>query len=554
MSDEYTLEQEIILLQQDYTLLNETLADLRHVLQSGANPHVQQQITHIEAEFLSVKQQLEQLKKSTLSVALEMQTTTLATLHYVPPLPSPVIVQSKVFNELKAKLVTKPSLAETTEGQKRPLLLQASTGMGKSVMAAMLAHDLAIRRTFVDGIFWFKSGRKPNLLAYQHRLAQTLSGQLDCFTDTKTGNQQLRQICQDKSCLIILDDVWDVRDVIAFNNLGTHCQLFVTTCDNTLLGFIRNFTQNAQGHILEVFSKEQAREFLVYQSNKRLLELDPQEIQEMLYACHHVPLALKMVSNLLKLSQSNDYKQLIRKLKNPNNKFPGTHPQSLMQALHLNIEALDDRGEYYPTLAVFTNYTHIPKVAITLLWRYLYAITEEQAISFIEELAEKGLLHLHKDSVAGDHVSLHAFQHDYLCVEADLEKLHSHLLTAYRRYCHHGWARGPNDGYFFQNVCGHLLQAGWEKELKSLLLDFDWLQQKLTITTVRELIADYELLNDADLILVKQTLQNALPILVQDQEQLAVELLKALWQVNSSDIQILLNQAREIVPDWTPDT
>lgn len=551
MSDEYTLEQEITLLQQDYVLLNETLADLRRVLKTGADQHVQRQITHIEAELADVKQQLEQLKKNTLSVALEIQTTTLANLYYVQNLPPHIIVQVRVFNELKAKLVAKPSLAETTEGQKKPLLLQASTGMGKSIMASVLAHDLAIRRTFVNGIFWFKLGRQPNLLAYQTRLAQILTGQNFYFTDTKMGNQQLRKICQDKACLIILDDVWDVQDVIAFNNLGTYCQLFVTTCDNTLLGFIKNFTQNVQGHILEVLSKEQANEFLTYQIGySRLQSIESLDIQEMLYACHHVPLALKMVSNLIKSSQSIDYKQLIRKLKNPNNKFPGTQPQSLMQALHLTIELLEERGEYYLALAVFTNYTHIPQTTIILLWRYLYAMTEEQAINFIKELAEKDMLHWHQDSEQGDHISLHAFQHDYLCVEADLEKLHSHLLTAYRRYCHHGWAHGPDDGYFFQNLCHHLLQAGWEKELKSLLLDFDWLQQKLAITTIHDLIADYELLSDLDLVTVKQGLLKALPILIQDKEQLATQLLKYLWHENSSDIHILLNQAQEVVPDW----
>jgi len=551
MSDEYTLEQEITLLQQDYALLNETLADLRHALQSGTDQRVQQQVTHIEAELVDVKRQLEQLKKNTLSVALEMQSTTLATLYHVPELPSHVIVQSRIFNELKAKLVTKPSLAETTEGQKKPLLLQASTGMGKSVMASILAHDLAIRRTFIHGIFWIKAGRKPNLLAYQTELAQRLTGKFFYFANTQMGNQQLRQICQDKACLIILDDVWDVRDVLAFNNLGTYCQLFVTTCDNTLLGFIKNFTQNVQGHVLEVLSKEQANEFWRYQlNNTQLQPINPQDMQDIFYACHHVPLALKMVANLFNSSQSIDHNQLIRKLKNPNNKFPGTHPQSLMQALHLILASLDEREEYYLALAVFTNYTHIPQKTIVLLWRYLYAITEEQAINFIKELAQKDLLHWHHDNEQGDHVSLHAFQHDYLCVEANLEKLHSHLLTAYRRYCHHGWAHGPNDGYFFQNLCNHLLQVGWDKELKSLLLDFDWLQQKLSVTTIFDLIADYELLNDIDLVLIKQALQKALPILIQDKEQLAVQLLKYLWQENSSDIQMLLNQAQEEVPDW----
>ncbi|OAD21028.1 WD-containing repeat protein [Candidatus Thiomargarita nelsonii] len=131
------------------------------------------------------------------------------------------------------------------------------------------------------------------------------------------------------------------------------------------------------------------------------------------------------------------------------------------------------------------------------------------------------------------------------------------LLAAYRRQCgQHGWVSGPNDGYFFEYLCMHLHSAGRDNELKLLLLDFDWIQNKLEATSVLALLNDYQWLEDKDIERVKNVLSKGGLILLKNKQELAIQLLDNLWGDESlqdnKDIQALLYQAKEAAPDWQP--
>ena len=149
-------------------------------------------------------------------------------------------------------------------------------------------------------------------------------------------------------------------------------------------------------------------------------------------------------------------------------------------------------------------------------------------------------------------MGLHAFQYDYLSTSAEVEKLHQHLLAAYRRHCPHGWSNGPNDGYFFEYLCTHLLAAERTTELKSLLLDFDWLYIKLQNGPLHKLLSDYDLLPDPELKIIKKVLSRGINWLQPDREQLANYLLSQLAELTVPEIQKLLNQLKEIASEWQP--
>jgi hypothetical protein len=54
-----------------------------------------------------------------------------------------------------------------------------------------------------------------------------------------------------------------------------------------------------------------------------------------------------------------------------------------------------------------------------MLWRYLYQLGDNEAIKFIDELADKSLLQI--DETASDrYLSLHSFQREYLEAESEL--------------------------------------------------------------------------------------------------------------------------------------
>jgi hypothetical protein len=54
--------------------------------------------------------------------------------------------------------------------------LQGMGGIGKTVLAAALAHDSEVRQAFPDGIYWLTMGQKPNL-----KITTLICGQLPGF-------------------------------------------------------------------------------------------------------------------------------------------------------------------------------------------------------------------------------------------------------------------------------------------------------------------------------------------------------------------------------------
>ena len=555
MSSEYTLEQEITLLEQDYILLTELQTELqqRLAVEEDQRPILQQKIVDNDKEINEIKQKLEQLKTDAGLIPPHTSTLPPATLYNVPDLPAYLVINLPLFNELKAKLVIKPSLVEIAEGQKSPLLIQSPSGMGKSVIATVLAHDTAIRRTFSDGIFWLHLGQHPDLISCQMALIRVLGAEepMKYFLNPQVGTEKLRQLCAKRNCLLILDDVWDVDEVLAFNGLGKYCQLIITTCDNTLLEFLRRSIPSIQGYVLTPLAEEAAIQFFLNCTGQHLSPV-PTEVNAIARACDYLPLTLKLIAALASNQPLSVWHTLVDSLQNATtNEFPDTHPRTLMQAMQLNIDALGEQSEYYLALAVFINYAAIPQRTVVMLWQYLYHLSTDQAEVLINKLVNRGLLQVEK-ILSNQYLGLHAFQYDYLSTSAEVEKLHQHLLAAYRRHCPHGWSNGPNDGYFFEYLCTHLLAAERTTELKSLLLDFDWLYIKLQRCPLHKLLSDYDLLSDPELETIKKVLSNGVNGLQPDREQLANYLLSQLAELTAPEIQKLLNQLKEIASEWQP--
>ena len=56
-------------------------------------------------------------------------------------------------------------------------------GVGKSVLAAALANDEAIRRAFPDGVIWVELGQDPELTERQAQVAASLGDTITLFAD-----------------------------------------------------------------------------------------------------------------------------------------------------------------------------------------------------------------------------------------------------------------------------------------------------------------------------------------------------------------------------------
>src|SRR5208283_1399643 len=94
-------------------------------------------------------------------------------LHGVPDLPPHYLPREADLADLKQKLLAGGANVGIT-GRSSAVGVQGMGGIGKTVLAAALAHDSEVRQAFADGIYWLTIGQTPNLLDLQNKLLRQL--------------------------------------------------------------------------------------------------------------------------------------------------------------------------------------------------------------------------------------------------------------------------------------------------------------------------------------------------------------------------------------------
>jgi WD domain, G-beta repeat/APAF-1 helical domain len=126
---------------------------------------------------------------------------------------------------------------------------------------------------------------------------------------------------------------------------------------------------------------------------------------------------------------------------------------------------------------------------------------------------------------------------------------HVSLRDGHKRLADWGWAeyeRGLQNAslYCLRHLVAHLHEADRNDQVRTVLLDFDWLQAKLEASDVNTLIADYDYLpEDKDLQLVQSAIRLSAHVLARDARQLAGQLTGRLLSYTSPSIEALLRQA-----------
>ena len=503
---------------------------------------LQEIVEDVDKELQRIRYQLAQLKK-------DIQP---ATLHNVPALPDNAVINNTLFSQIKQQI-----LAEYKEARP-PILLSALVGMGKSVLAATLARDSTIRTAYPDGIFWVSMGKEPDLLSRMIYISHGLDDKKQYFVDVESAGERIKRLTSTRTCLVIFDDAIDPQDILPFNVLGQYGQILITTSEDNFFDILKYFLPSVKHFDIDAFSSEHAINFFMQRvGNQIKRDSVPIKLDSLAKLCQHSPALLGYTANIMKNRELAEWKEVARELQNTDFEFPEKHPHILMQSLFMNIEDLGEEGEYYLSLSVFGDYTRIPVAAVKVLWRYLYQMSNEEVENFLAELASRHMLQLRESSSLGKVVSLSSYQYDFAYAESEVDKLHNHLLVAYRRLCdQHGWISGPNDGYFFQYLSMHLYNANRKGELKTLLLDLDWIQKKLEIAPLHMVLMDYDWFEeDEDVEMVRTALYEGAAVLLkqQTQDEIASQILNHLWDKvpdDNKDLQALIHQSKEAAPDW----
>jgi WD40 repeat protein len=462
--------------------------------------------------------------------------------------PEHLVQRPEEFDRLERSILADLAGPVVITSSQQTVALQGMGGLGKSVLAAVFARSCPVRRAFADGVIWVRVGQQGDVVAALRLVGQALGDHNPSgYLDVAAGKGRLMELLADRVCLLVLDDLWDVTHAEAFRDaLGERCRLLITTRDGSLVSAL-----GAKEQRLDVLSAEQSRTLLASWAGQDPSALPLQALQ-VLEECGNLPFAIALCgamardgvpwTDLFEALREADLAFLEQRL--PNYPYP-----DVLRSLQASIDMLRQRdpaaARRYLELGVFPAGAAAPEAAVIVLWQRADDLSDRDARALLARLERNALLRL-EGTAPNRTVTLHDLQYDYLhAVAPDPARLQEQLLDGYRRRCPDGWASGPDDGYFFQRLPYHLLEAGRASELHQLLLDFDWLQAKLTAAGPVALVADYELLpDDIELRLVRDGLRLSAHVLARDPEQLPSQLSGRLPAGQGPAVQAVLARAR----------
>ena len=399
----------------------------------------------------------------------------MGTLYEVPSFPLNYLPRSDALDSLKESVLGSSN---------QPVGVYGTSGVGKSALVAAFALQEKVRRAFPGGIYWLTLGQEGNVITKQGEFVQML-GQQPVFEDYRQGCEKLIELTRGRACLVILDDIWTEKQVRAFTELGQRCRLLVTTNNQEMLKGI-----GAQEVPLDAPEPAQALVLLANSAGQSVNALSA-EANAVVEKCNRIPLALTVLGALV---QKNNYSwhDVLDRLDAVDPQRLRGHlpayklPDGLLGALQVSIESLPEKEKKaFLDCAVFPENASIPEAALQKLWSGYLA--ESEAAKVAQYLTESSLLSRDKKRCR-----LHDLYHYFLRTSAEnLPMLHRQLLGAYLRDCRYGdWSSGPNDGYFFQHLPYHLFKA-CDDNLRTLLLNYNWIAAKLKATNIQAVIADY---------------------------------------------------------------
>jgi hypothetical protein len=313
----------------------------------------------------------------------------------LPPLPSLIVGRDQALVELKMRL---SALPESGASVQVITAMRGWPGVGKTTLAAWLAHDPEIQQTFPDGVLWVSLGTTPNLLSELSAWGRALKSEsLQNARDLKQARELLAGLLQDKRMLLILDDVWEAEHAAPFLSGGRGCATLITTRLNDLA---RELVLPDQIYVLPVLTVEAALE-LLGKLAPQVVEQHPTEARELMEALEGLPLAIQVAGRLLQSELASGFgvRELMSELQKGAALLKANVPldrrdlvnettPTVAALLFTSLEKLDGQiREYYAYLGVFA-----PQPATFDLDAMAFVWEVEDVRPIVRTLVDRGLL------------------------------------------------------------------------------------------------------------------------------------------------------------------
>jgi hypothetical protein len=413
-----------------------------------------------------------------------------------PPLPPHFIPRPEVSNALKSRLLTDETPAPGVPFDRAHGVLVVSAihglgGIGKSVLAAALAHDPQVQERFPDGVLWATLGQEPDLLSLLSAWVQALGDYDFRPTTLEAASAHLRTLLHDKAALLVVDDVWDPEHTLPFKTGGPRCQVLITTRRADVADEV-----GADLYQLDVMTLEQSLGLLTARLGRTLEETERDEALRLAEAVGYLPLALELAAT--RIARGVAWEALrealeeeiarLDALEGPRARRTGL---KLEASFNLSLDAL--RAENEEAWRAFAWLGVLPEdVAVTApMAATLWEMDQTEAAETLELLWNDALLLPGSPVRIGEgrwsgyrlHDLLHDSARRLLTAPPEprrardlpglgltLLEAHAHLLARYQAQTQDGlWHTLPDDGYVHAHLAWHLERAGWTDELRALL-------------------------------------------------------------------------------------
>jgi len=140
----------------------------------------------------------------------------------IPPLPETVVDRPEDLATLRVSLLRPEKRAELSGA------IQGEAGIGKTVLAQLLAHDKHVRACFPDGIYWLSLGPEPDVLALLGDVIRIFDPAFR-LSKIPEASAHLQGMLSERSLLLILDDVCKKEHYLPFLVGGEQCRVLLTT-------------------------------------------------------------------------------------------------------------------------------------------------------------------------------------------------------------------------------------------------------------------------------------------------------------------------------------
>ena len=429
-----------------------------------------------------------------------------------PDLPPLFVQRPTEFDALKNLLLT----ADRGQPVAITTALTGAGGFGKTTLAAALCHDEDIIENF-DGILWVTLGQAPDVLSALLTLYAALTGERPGFASVEDAAFQLGQKLEQRTFLLVIDDVWDAAHLLPFLRGGKQSARLFTTRDASIAA-----------EATPVNVDEMRADEAVAMLTRGVPFLEPGRARDLARRLGEWPLALELASAMMRercrLGESAERSAMqllaiterkgVRALEDPTAE---RRHRTISSVLEVSLDLLDDDGRRcLAELAIFPEDAAIPLAAAASVW----GLGDLDADDAARRLARLSLLKLDlQRAVLRLHDVMRSWLASNIAAPADI---HARLVDAWP-----DWRNLPElpGEYAWRWLPWHLARAGRKSDIGRILWDPRWMQAKLKATDANALIADCEYLKpSAEAELLQGALRLSAHVLSADAGQFASQM------------------------------